>query len=127
MEGKNYRGIFICDFSISIKSTTLLLRLLKWILTEVSSTLVCHENLLTFLSGSYRTASEAYVNNNARDLQDSVCIITSGFFFSRAFLRNGHKLASNGLERICFVGRKGLIKFWAAQINLDLSKDLKID
>lgn len=31
----------IRDFSISIKSTTLLLSLLEWILTKVKSTLMC--------------------------------------------------------------------------------------
>lgn len=111
MEGKNHRGIFICDFSISIKSTALLLRLLKWILTQVNSTLVCRENLLALSSGSHRTSSEGYVNNSVRDPQESQFLLPLVDFFSGAFLRNGHKLTSNGLERICFVGRKGLINF----------------
>lgn len=128
MEGKIHnRGIFICGFSISIKSITFLLRLLKWILTQVNSTLVCHENLLALSSGSNRTASEACMKDSARDLQGSQFLVPLVGFFSGAFLRNGHKLTSNGLERICFVGRKGLINFWAAQINPDLSKGLKID
>lgn len=107
----------------------MLLRLLEWILTKVNSTLMCQWHLLALLSKSHRTAfCNPYGQHHKGSPGFSASVITSGFFFffSEAFLRNGCKLTSNGLERICFVGRRGLIIFWATKIHLDLSEGWKL-